>query len=274
MSAFAQGQQLKSLRNQRLAETAPGFRLLEEGSDINRAFYAQGKPLNPSCCQTIKSKGNPTKAIEPFGGFAQVEATNASRSTASSGLINRLNTQLSSYSSAFRNLMTATDTYLKTAGTGVRNRNIYVVKTAPTSDLSYNLQGCYKYPPAASSANLWSFQTDLGNDVSVDTCKLRAADLGRSVFGLRNDTGGCYVSDDVTTATSYGRAYKTMTSYSLSEVTNADTAALMLNGQISTFKNNDSGVSPVLDLSGVPQCNRSYGGKIAVATASYGTNCK
>ena len=118
---------------------------------------------------------------------------------------------------------------------GSEGRNIYVTQMANSRDITPKLEGCYK----TNSNDGMVFQKDLGDQVSVATCKTRASDLGYSTFSLRDDGTGCsrcYVGNNSENAKTAGIATREVTSYSLVQSPDANSSGLLRNGQIGVGK--------------------------------------
>ena len=118
---------------------------------------------------------------------------------------------------------------------GDESRNIFVTQAANPTTVNANYEGCYK----VNSNDGMIYQTDLGDKVSEETCKMRALDLGYNAFSLRDDGTGCskcYVGNNINAAKSGGQATQTLTSYSFIETPNANTSGLLMNGQIGVGK--------------------------------------
>lgn len=187
----------------------------------------------------------------------------------------QLNRKVSAYALAHKNLMEKTQTYLQSNRTV--GKNIYAISVDKPENVTPTWLGCYASNNAADGL---SYQSDMGSSATIDTCKMRAADLGYSAFSLRNDNstsaGGikCYVGNNISTAQSQGLSTKSVVSYSFSKMDGANTGSLLLNGQIGVYKDTPlNGVQT--DLTAVPNCDMTIGGLInsGNAVASWGVNC-
>lgn len=141
-------------------------------------------------------------------------------------------------------------------------------------DITYQKEGCYK----SAGASGLELQTDL-NDVSVQTCKMRASDLGYSGFAMSRGRDGqlsCYLSKDISTAKTGGISTKPMTSLAFKTSTSANMGGLLFNGQLGIY-NNSIDNNLVTDLEGVKDCDIK-GGDILIndksVVATWGGNCK
>jgi hypothetical protein len=190
----------------------------------------------------------------------------------------RLQTEFSQKSSAYANahkqLMAKATTYI-TSGSRDKSKNFNMLVTRPAaaSELVTTSVGCYNYVPETGL----QLQADLGNQVSENTCKIRAADLGYSVFGSRVSSGQCYVGDDASQLKVGGVALQPFTSFKLQQDTGANTAQLLSNGQLGIYDSkNSQNLGPgnlLTELPAVEGCDMFLGGNINVQHASYGYNC-
>ena len=158
---------------------------------------------------------------------------------------------------------------------GREGRNIYATQSANTRDVVPRWEGCYK----TSSNDGMVFQKDLGEKVSVATCKTRAADLGYSIFSLRDNGTGCsqcYIGNDINTAKTGGVATKAVTSYSFVQSPDAVVSGLLRNGQVGVGKDAMQVTSMKTQFNAVPGCLPNTGAEINTNTlvGTYGANCK
>ena len=118
---------------------------------------------------------------------------------------------------------------------GSENKNIFITESADTKQIQEKSEGCYKI----NNNDGLVLQEDLGDRVSVETCKTRALDLGYSIFSLRDDGTGCskcYVGNSSNSAKTGGLSTKSLTSYSFVDSTDANSSGLLMNGQIGVGK--------------------------------------
>lgn len=142
-----------------------------------------------------------------------------------------------------------------------------------------------------------TYQADLGTNVSSDTCKVRAADLGAGAYALRPESGTnannslCYVGNTISNATSPGYAYKIITAYEFVTRTSGGICTLLFNGQIGVWNtsevnifdtraSNRNNINTYLTIDpktpvGNAECDIVLGGSINTdgIIASYGSNC-
>lgn len=181
-----------------------------------------------------------------------------------------LNRKISSYANSQRNLIEKTQQYLQNKR--IYGKNIFALEAAKMEDIRPSWVGCYK----TKNDGLVE-QTDLGNNVSVNSCKVRASDLGYSTFSLRQDEQNgtkCYVGNNFDKAQSSGLATVPVVSHKFSTSEGANTGGLLMNGQIGVYED-DITTNLVTDLNAVPNCDISIGGKINANTtvATWGYNC-
>ena len=121
---------------------------------------------------------------------------------------------------------------------GSENKNIFITQTADAKTIKEKTEGCYKI----NNNDGLILQEDLGDKVSIETCKTRALDLGYSIFSLRNNgtecssSSKCYVGNSTNTAKMGGLSTKPITSYSFVDSTHANSSGLLMNGQIGVGK--------------------------------------
>jgi hypothetical protein len=138
-------------------------------------------------------------------------------------------------------------------------------------DITTNKEGCYKQSAGAAL----EYQADI-KDVNLDTCKMRALDLGYAGFSIKNAGGqlGCYLTNSVDAAKSDGIATKPMTSFAFKTNSSANMGSLLKNGQIGIFQDKITN-NVTTDLVAVAGCSMS--GKSDINTSSivatYGGNC-
>jgi hypothetical protein len=140
-------------------------------------------------------------------------------------------------------------------------------------DITYEKEGCYK----SAGASGLQLQTDL-KEVNVNTCKMRASDLGYSGFAIRAGPSGqlgCYLSKNISSAKSGGIATKPITSLAFKTSTSANMGGLLPNGQLGIY-NNTIDNNLVTDLTSIDGCDMTgedmlINEKSLVAT--WGGNC-
>lgn len=158
---------------------------------------------------------------------------------------------------------------------GREGRNIHSTMSARSSDIIPKWEGCYKI----NTGDGMMVQADLGEKVSVANCKTRAADLGYSIFSLRDDGAGCsrcYVGNDINAAKTGGVSTKEVTSYSFIKSPDALMSGLLRNGQLGVGKDMRETSDIKTQFDAVDGCLPYTGADINKNTlvGSYGANCK
>jgi hypothetical protein len=125
-------------------------------------------------------------------------------------------------------------------------------------DYSTVNEGCYN-----QGTDSKFFHQSGMKDVNVNSCKMRAVDLGYSGFSIKKDSSGnngCYLTNDIEREKKHGLAYKPVVTYTgFSKVKDASAAGLLSNGQVGTYKDN---TLVTQDLTPVPGCDKIKGGNI------------
>jgi len=211
--------------------------------------------------------------IEGFSGMIGPTSVNTKNQNEESQLQtneDELNRKISSYANSQRNLIEKTQNYLQNKR--IYGKNIFALEAAKMEDIRPSWVGCYK----TKNDGLVE-QTDLGNNASVNACKVRASDLGYSTFSLRQDGQNgtkCYVGNNTDKAQSGGLATVPVVSHKFSTSEGANIGGLLMNGQIGVYED-DITTNLATDLNAVPNCDISIGGKINANTtvATWGYNC-
>ena len=147
------------------------------------------------------------------------------------------------------------------------------VKGREFNEITVDKEGCYKTAGASGLEN----QADM-TDVSVQTCKIRASDLGYAGFAIRKNSSGqfgCYLTNDIAQAKSGGIATKAETSYAFKTSSDANKGGLLANGQIGIY-NNTIDNNLITDLDGIAGCDAKGNGLLIneqSVVATYGSNC-
>jgi len=212
--------------------------------------------------------------IEGFSGMIGPTSVNTKNQNEQSQLQNnedKLNRKISSYANSQRNLMEKTQQYLQNDNRKY-GKNVYALEPAKMEDIKPSWVGCYK----TKNDGLIE-QTDLGNNASVNTCKVRASDLGYSTFSLRQDgknSTKCYVGNNIDKAQSGGLSTVPVVSHEFSTSEGANIGGLLMNGQIGVYED-DITTNLTTDLKAVENCDISIGGMINTnnTVATYGYNC-
>ena len=177
---------------------------------------------------------------------------------------------------------------------GNEGTNIFVYQPTKQENIPKKYEGCYRKPSTGLD-----FQSDMNDNVTIDSCKTRAIDNGSVGFAVSTNglSKKCYTISDKTNVFSGGISTKSNTSYKLIESTqssrgggsSSNTVGLLFDGTIgignsSNFKTdpasiNDSDfVSKSLFSSST---NSTYSGCTSSGAlinsedtiASYGSNC-
>ena len=250
----------------------------------NSIAISQGKEYknyksykNNNNVQNIQNIQNDNHArnggIEGFSGMIGPTSVNTKNQNEESQLQtneDELNRKISSYANSQRNLIEKTQNYLQNKR--IYGKNIFALEAAKMEDIRPSWVGCYK----TKNDGLVE-QTDLGNNTSVNACKVRASDLGYSTFSLRQDGQNgtkCYVGNNTDKAQSGGLATVPVVSHKFSTSEGANIGGLLMNGQIGVYED-DITTNLATDLNAVPNCDISIGGKINANTtvATWGYNC-
>ena len=187
-----------------------------------------------------------------------------------------LDRKLSEYATTHNSLMSRTREYIDSASeTQSKNYNFMVgYQSYNDPQQPHTRVGCYNYQ---GSSGL-TYQPDLGANATMQSCKIRATDLGKTVFAMRGSKQ-CYIGSDVNAAKRGGVGYTPVTAAVL--VSSADTsinkAQFLNSGALGIF--NSATVSNTTmplyanGITGVPNCNDWAGGNIMIESATYGGNC-
>lgn len=156
---------------------------------------------------------------------------------------------------------------------GNEGTNIQVTKSGK-SDAPASWEGCY----ASRGGTGLEYQNDMGKSAGLQSCKIRAQDLGYSLFSLTNGREGtsqCHVGNSLKSATSGGIATKREVSYTLLEGNgNHAKGGLMRNGQIGLGVG-DINTWTTTRFNGDRNCHPVRGGFVNKKNtiANYGVNC-
>lgn len=172
---------------------------------------------------------------------------------------------------------------------GNEGENVFVSQTTKNENVSKTYTGCYKKPNTGLD-----FQSDMGtNNVTLDSCKMRAIDNGSVGFAVSNGpTKKCYTVSDLNGAYSSGISTRSNTSYVLIQSSQADssvssnTGGLLFDGSIG-IGNSSNFSDDVVKTSGYVNkslfssnpiysgCKPNSGALInsSDTIASYGSNC-
>lgn len=161
--------------------------------------------------------------------------------------------------------------------------NVQVTSLQDPDLVPGNLEGCYR----DDLTGKFTIQNDIMNS-TVESCKLRAIDMGRSAYALKPDTNGkmkCWVANENITAKDVNKNVSTKKIISKTLVngnsygTNS-VAGIMNNGQIVLGNLNSQpslyNSKNLTFVNGVPSisgCDTVYGSRININSASYGANC-
>lgn len=256
--AFSQGAQYNQYQEQKINNSIQG--------SIQGSFQGSNpKNNNP----TIEGFASMDTSIS--GNILLVEQHNNKESKQLQKNEDEFNRNISNYANAQKNLLEKTTKFLQT--NKAYGKNIYSVQPQKSEDIKPNWVGCYK-----SGNDGLTEQTDLGTNADMNSCKVRASDLGYSVFSLRKDAenGGtrCYVGDSIDLAQANGLVTASLVSYAFSKGDGATMGGLLQNGQIGVFQD-DITNNLVTDLTAVGDCDLITGGTINAnnIVATYGYNC-
>jgi len=249
----------------------PNF--LDQGKTLHREQSKRSDALR-SNIRAMNERMSNSNNIEGFGDMTA--SKNSSDLSETTTLSNSFDKNIERYNKEYPLFIDET----RNAGKlNDRNKNIKDNSSLFTNsdnnfyDITYEKEGCYK---SAGAPGL-ELQTDL-KDVSVNTCKMRASDLGYSGFAIRKGSGGqlgCYLSKDISTAKAGGIATKPVTSLAFKTSNLANMGGLLFNGQLGIY-NNTIDNNLVTDLEGIQGCDAKSSDffineKSVVAT--WGGNC-
>lgn len=161
--------------------------------------------------------------------------------------------------------------------------NVQVTSLQDPDLIPSNLEGCY-------SDNLdgkFGLQNDITNS-TVESCKLRAIDMGRPAYALKPDLNGkmtCWVANENITAKDVNKTLSTkkIISKSLANgnsfgtnsvagiMNNGELVLGNLNSQSSLYNSKD--LTRINEIPSISGCDPIYGSRIQVNSASYGANC-
>lgn len=161
--------------------------------------------------------------------------------------------------------------------------NVQVSSLQDPNTVNTKLEGCF----SDNLTDKFSLQSDITNS-SVESCKLRAIDMGRSAYALKPNTSGemnCWVANENISAQDVSKtiATKKIVSKSLIDGKSYGTnsvAGIMNNGQLilgnlnsqsNIFNSKD--LTTFTEIPTISGCDPIYGSRINVNTASYGANC-
>jgi len=242
-------------------------------------LLSQGKQLLNLQTQREKELTIQNKLMESntYEGFtSNTLGKNNSELDETTALSNQYSNNINRYNNEYPDLVADARSYSK-----MTNRNEAVNRNFKEHvDILYDIkaekEGCYKSKQSDKSSLI--YQADL-KDVSIDTCKNRAFDLGYSGFAIKKNSGGqlgCYITNNIQGEKTGDIATKSMTSYSFKKNKDANMGGLLKNGQVGTFTNN-IGSNLITDLTEISGCD-IQGGNILIndksIVATYGGNCK
>jgi hypothetical protein len=244
--------------------------------------YGSPQPYNNNTCvNSTNSNINNNKnknysLIEGFDGMigpTQANNKNMKEYEELTKQEDELNRSLSTYASSYKLLMDKAQNFLQNRTT--YGKSIYTTQVENPDLINSKWVGCYK---KGSDDGLID-QGDMGDMANIDTCKIRASDLGQSVFSLYKSGDAsnniiCAVGDDINKAMSKGLAIAPVLSYSFSKANGANTAELLYNGQIGTYTDSVTN-NLVTDLNPSTDCDLLLGKRINTnnTVATYGYNC-
>ncbi len=256
-----QGRQLRELRQMQFRRVEPQFELL-----------MQGTPKCDTCIDYQKGFAN-KEGFDLIYGDNPIKQKNATESSTMTSLTTLMQQKLTAFKNAQKTLMDAVARFLGTEATRANrvNYNIYTSRGADVDKIPDKEEGCYTIPLNDSL----QLQEDMGRGVSLMECKRRAADTGKSVFGVSAKYGECYTGTDIQTIkTSASDGLKMTSMYVLNEAPSVNVAKMMFNGQTGLYSANDATrIVPTAKYTGAPKCDMLIGGKIDVQTATFGGNC-
>jgi hypothetical protein len=167
---------------------------------------------------------------------------------------------------------------------GNEGTNVFVSKPTKEENVSKKYEGCYRNPTTGLD-----FQSDMINNVTVDSCKSRAIDNGSGGFAVSTNGSSrkCYTVPDPTTVRSGGISTKTNTSYKLIQSSQSpgaspsNTGGLLFDGTIgignsSNFNTDPSSIKSLFAPNSLYSgCDANSGALInsSDTIASYGSNC-
>jgi hypothetical protein len=241
-------------------------------------FLEQGKTLHRE--QTRRSEAlrvNIRDMNENIEGFGTMTVNkNSAQTTDTTTLSNDFDKKIDRYNTEYPLFIDETRSAMKLND---RNKNIHDNSILFTNkdnnfyDITYEKEGCYK----SSGASGLVPQSGL-NNVNVQTCKMRASDLGYSGFAIRKGprgNPGCYLSNDIPGAKSGGIATRPVTSYSFKKSSSANKGGLLQNGQLGIYTNNIDN-KLVTDLTGIEGCDAKSSDFLInenSVVATFGGNC-
>lgn len=241
--------------------------------------YGSPQPYNNNTCgnSNINNNKNMNKnysLIEGFDGMIGPTRANNKNMKDHEELTKQedeLNRSLSTYASSYKTLVDKAQNFLQNRTT--YGKSIYTPQAENPDLIKSNWVGCYK----KGSDGL--IDQDMGDMANIDTCKIRASDLGQSVFSLykSDETSNnikCAVGDDINKAKSLGLSVIPVVSYNFSKANGANTAELLYNGQIGTYTDSVNN-NLVTDLNPHTDCDLLLGKSINTnnTVATYGYNC-
>lgn len=161
--------------------------------------------------------------------------------------------------------------------------NVQVTSLQDPNNVTSKLEGCYK----DTITDKFTLQSDIKNS-SVDACKLRAIDMGRSAYALKPNANGqmnCWIANTNVSANDVNKTISTKNIVSKSLLngksygTNS-VAGIMNNGELvlgnlnsqSNFLNSKD-LNTFSEIPKISGCDPIYGSRINVNSASYGVNC-
>ena len=222
--------------------------------------------------------GNSVEGFETLA-TPRTNAKNSSELAETNNASANYGQKIDRYVTEYPSLLADSRMYVQGQGTGAqgqgtdRTKNIKATLNQAIGvnyDITADKEGCYK-----QTDSVLDYQSDMTN-VTVDTCKNRASEIGYAGFSIKKKTDGqlgCYLTNDLAGAKSGGLATKSQTSLAFKSDKNANLGSLLMNGQLGLFQDT---LPLATDLTAVPGCDMK-GGKILINTdsvvATYGSNC-
>ena len=251
-----QGKQLQELRYRELSRLQPQFELLMAGT-----------PKCETCVSYQEGFSSQIFANNP------VQVKNTSEATEMTTLTTLMNQKLAAFKQAQKTLMDAVARFLGTnaAREDRVNYNVYTSRGADLEKIAVKEEGCYTIPLNDSL----EAQNDMGSGVSLTDCKRRAADTGKSVFGVTSKNAECYTGTDIKTVQSTStQGLQMKSALVLNESPFANSMQMMYNGQTAVYDvSTPTNLSYTTKYTGATTCDPLIGGKINVLSATFGGNC-
>uniref|UniRef100_A0A6C0IIR1 Uncharacterized protein n=1 Tax=viral metagenome TaxID=1070528 RepID=A0A6C0IIR1_9ZZZZ len=247
--------------------------MLDQGKKLNNNQYKRAEALSSN----VGVMNAPFGLYEGFISSNMTNSKNGSQLSDTTTLSDDFNKNIKRYETEEPIFIDETRNFMKLND---RNKNIkdeanlYKYGDNNSNEITYVKEGCYK----SAGASGLEYQSDM-TDVSVNTCKMKASDLGYSGFAIRKGAGGqlgCYLTKNIEGGKSGGIATKPVTSFAFQKSTTANKGGLLPNGQVGIYNNNVD-TELVTDLTARAGCELK-GGNVLIndktLVASWGSNCK